>query len=291
MRSIVKRHIVTSFRHLLLIAAFGAAIAASNAFPHAGNHDDETQLLVFGVVPQQSSAKLIRDWSPVLKKVSEISGLKIRFATAPNIPEFEKRLAAGEYDVAYMNPYHFTVYNQSPGYKAFAHAKGKRIKGILVVNKSSDIKSVSDLQGKNLAFPAPAAFAATLLTQATLKNQGILFTPHYVGSHDSAYLAVADGLFDGGGGIVRTLGAAPPEAKSKLRVLFTTEGFTPHAIATHPSVSEDARIRLQNAFVTLSDSNEGEMALKALNIKAFEQAEDKDWDDVRALQISVLNVD
>ncbi|OEE58531.1 phosphate ABC transporter substrate-binding protein [Enterovibrio norvegicus FF-454] len=289
MRSISKhQHISATRWHIVLLSAVIVWIVMTTS-AHSAEQGNASNPLVFGVVPQQSSAKLIRDWSPVMKQVSELSGLKIRFATAPNIPEFEKRLAAGDYHIAYMNPYHFTVFNQSPGYQAIAHAKGKRIKGILVVGKDAKVTSLKDLDGKNVAFPAPAAFAATLLTQAALKNEGVTFKPHYVGSHDSAYLAVADGLFDAGGGIVRTLGATPDNTKKNLNVLFTTEGFTPHAIATHPSLPDETQQRLQAAFVTLAETPEGLEALKALNMKGFQSASDADWDDVRALNISVIN--
>ncbi|KKD58863.1 phosphate ABC transporter substrate-binding protein [Grimontia sp. AD028] len=288
MRSIGNRSFSKAILALGIALSSAFLIIATKAVAHAGAHDDESQPLVFGIVPQQSSAKLIRSWSPVMKEISELSGLKIRFATAPNIPEFEKRLAEGKYDIAYMNPYHFTVFNQSPGYKAIAHAKDKRIKGILVVRKTSGVTSLEDLDGKRLAFPAPAAFAATLLTQATLKNKGIVFEPHYVGSHDSSYLGVADGLFDAGGGIVRTLGGAPPNAKDNLKVLHTTNGFTPHAIASHPSLSDDQHRRLQEAFVTLGSTPDGRKALEKLNIKGFQSAVDNDWNDVRALNISVI---
>lgn len=291
MRSMANRFLY-GFR-LQTSTFFGCLLMLSAMYvhAHAGAHDESGQPLIFGIVPQQSSAKLIRDWSPVMKEISALSGLKIRFATAPNIPEFEKRLADGKYDIAYMNPYHFTVFNQAPGYRAVAHAKDKRIKGILVVRKSSPVQTLEDLAGKDLAFPAPAAFAATLLTQAALKNKGVSFNPKYVGSHDSAYLGVADGLYEAGGGIVRTLGAAPTDAKDNLRVLYTTEGFTPHAIATHPNVTEEERRKLQKALVTLSEMPEKQQVLKALNIKGFQSATDEDWDDVRALSITVIKPD
>ncbi|MDD1794627.1 phosphate/phosphite/phosphonate ABC transporter substrate-binding protein, partial [Enterovibrio sp. ZSDZ42] len=216
MRSNSNRHsasLISLSRRILSALLIWAAITVPT---YADDHQKNSDTIVFGIVPQQSSSKLIRTWSPVMAKVSELTGLKIRFATAPNIPEFEKRLAAGDYDLAYMNPYHFTVFNQSPGYKAIAHAKDKRIKGILVVSKSDGISTLEDLEGKEVAFPAPAAFAATLLTQAVLKNQGITFIPRYVGSHDSSYLAVSDGLFSAGGGIVRTLNATPDTTRKKL---------------------------------------------------------------------------
>ncbi|MGF1769738.1 phosphate/phosphite/phosphonate ABC transporter substrate-binding protein [Enterovibrio makurazakiensis] len=278
--------LISLSRRILSALLIWAAITVPT---YADDHQKNSNTIVFGIVPQQSSSKLIRTWSPVMAKVSELTGLKIRFATAPNIPEFEKRLAAGDYDLAYMNPYHFTVFNQSPGYKAIAHAKDKRIKGILVVSKSDGISTLEDLEGKEVAFPAPAAFAATLLTQAVLKNQEITFTPRYVGSHDSSYLAVSDGLFSAGGGIVRTLNATPDSIRKTLDVLLKTKGYTPHAVATHPSMSEDARLRLQKAFVMLSETQEGSQALKKLKIKGFQSAQDADWDDVRELNISVIS--
>ena len=50
----------------------------------------------FGVVPQQSATKLARTWVPFLRLLQEKTGIELRFATAPDIPTFEKRLAQGE---------------------------------------------------------------------------------------------------------------------------------------------------------------------------------------------------
>lgn len=80
----------------------------------------EPQVLTFGVVPQQAANKLAKKWGPLFKHLGEKSGYTIRFKTAPNIPEFERRLSRGEYDLAYMNPYHYTVFGDQPGYRAFA---------------------------------------------------------------------------------------------------------------------------------------------------------------------------
>ena len=83
--------------------------------------------------------------NPCLTDGGELAGVELKFATARDIPTFEKRLAAGEYDVAYMNPYHFTLVNQTPGYTAIAHAKDKKITGILVT-KADWKGDLQDLQ-------------------------------------------------------------------------------------------------------------------------------------------------
>jgi len=247
------------------------------------------QSLSFAIVPQQSATQLAKLWTPIIEELSEKSGLNIYFATAPDIPTFEKRLAEGKYDIAYMNPYHYVVYNKSIGYKALAKARDKQIKGIIVVPKSSQVMRLSDLQNSSLAFPAPAAFAATILTQAGLSARKIAFTPHYVSSHDSVYRSVAKGIFPAGGGIVRTFNKIAPEIRSQLRVLWTSKGYTPHAIAAHPRVKPHNARKLQQALVTMDQYPAGKQLLEKIRIKGFENAVNSDWNDIRALQLQQLS--
>lgn len=244
--------------------------------------------LTFGIVPQQAASKLATLWGPILKHLSEASGFDIVFQTAPDIPAFERRVLAGEYDIAYMNPYHFTVFNQRPGYRAMARQSEKRIKGIIVVRKDSPLTTLAGLDGSRLAFPAPAAFAASVLPRSELAQQGVHFEPMYVSSHDSVYRSVAKGLFPAGGGIQRTFDNVAPEVREQLRVLWTTKGYTPHAIAAHPAMDDETFARVQRALLGMNDSQEGLALLRAIKFKGLEKAADTDWDDVRALQIDLL---
>ncbi|MDC5848384.1 phosphate/phosphite/phosphonate ABC transporter substrate-binding protein [Vibrio europaeus] len=244
--------------------------------------------LTFGVVPQQSASRLAKQWGPLVDTLKEQTGYEITFSTAPNIPEFEKRLSEGQYDLAYMNPYHYTVFSQVSGYRAIAKAKDKRIKGIIVARRSNDYQSLEDLQGQTLAFPSPAAFAATVLTQSDLKTADVEFEPDYVSSHDSVYLSVAKGFYPAGGGVMRTFNTLPDVVKSQLVPIWTTKPYTPHAIAYHPRLTNDQANAIQAALVSLQNTSKGGQQLKSLNIKGFEEASDSDWDDVRALNIKIL---
>jgi phosphonate transport system substrate-binding protein len=247
------------------------------------------QQLTFGVVPQQSASKLAKLWGPIIEVLSQQSGLRIHFATAPDIPTFEKRLAAGNYDIAYMNPYHYTVFHQKVGYRALAKARDKHIKGIIVVAKHDHINSLADLNDSTLAFPAPAAFAASILTRAELSKNKVNFTPKYVSSHDSVYRAVAKGIYPAGGGIVRTFNNVAPEIRNQLKVLWTTRGYTPHAIAVHPRVkSADVR-KIRQALIEIGDQVTSKKLLNNIKIKSFEGAVDSDWNDVRALKLNQLS--
>ena len=257
--------------------------------PFAFAQSSEQKNYTMGIVPQQSATKLARLWTPILKYLGERSGLILRFKTAPNIPTFERRLAAGAYDFAYMNPYHYTVFHEAPGYFPFAHAADKRIRGILVVRKDSPIQDLGALAGKTLAFPAPAAFAASVLPRAHFRNQGIEIVPKYVNSHDSVYRSVAKGLYPAGGGVMRTFRNVNPSVSEQLRILWTSEGYTPHAIAAHPTVPGDAVDRLQRALLDMHQDGTGEALLESIKIKGFAAAQDQDWDDVRSLNIQLLD--
>ena len=239
-----------------------------------------------GIVPQQAPSKLLESWQPVLSILQQRTGERLVFRTAPDIPTFEQRLAAGEYDFAYMNPYHFTVFNRGDqGYQALVKAEDKLIQGILVVRKDSPLQTLAELEGATLAFPAPAAFAASVLPRAHLKAQGIDFEAQYVSSHDSVYKAVAKGLFPAGGGVVRTFEATDPAVREQLRVLWTTPGYTPHAIAVHPRVAPAVAEAVRQALVAMNEDEAGRAALEGLKVKGFEAARNADWDDVRALNI------
>ncbi len=242
--------------------------------------------LIFGVVPQQSAAKLAEQWQPLLDRWGELAGVELKFATARDIPTFEKRLAAGEYDVAYMNPYHFTLVNQTPGYTAIAHAKDKKITGILVT-KADWKGDLQDLQQQTIAFPAPRAFAASIINQSELTQKGIVFDTKYVGSHDSVYLGVAKGLYQAGGGVSRTFHSLNESVRNQLKILYKTAPYTPHAIAVSHSVVTETREALQNSIETLNRDAKAQGSFHLLNIKGFQHAEDKDWNDVVQLGISL----
>jgi phosphonate transport system substrate-binding protein len=247
------------------------------------------ETLTFGVVPQQSASRLAQLWSPISEYISDKTGENIRFATAPDIPTFEKRIAEGRYDIAYMNPYHFVVFNAKPGYHAIVHAREKTIRGIIVVRKDSTLSELTDLDGAQLAFPAPAAFAASILTRSKLSSLPIQFQPIYVSSHDSVYRAVAKGFFSAGGGVIRTYKNVDPSVREQLKILWTSDGFTPHAIATHPNMDHTLSNKIQRVFIAMDSDETGRKLLQAINLKGFEIAQDSNWDDVRSLKFDLLD--
>lgn len=238
------------------------------------------------MVPQQSALRTAEIWGPVASHLSEQLGVPVELSTAPSIPEFENRVLDAQYDIAYMNPYHFTVFGDQPGYQAVAHRSGPGISGVMIVRKDSPLMGIDELNGFKLAFPAPAAFAATLVNGAEITAEGVSYSPIYTKSHDSVYRSVQAGLVQAGGGIMRTFKALPEDVRADLRILHTTARYTPHAVAVSPSMDDDLKQAVQAAFLGLSAPE----ILEPLRVSGFVAADYADWDDVRALNLTVIQV-
>ncbi|WP_101048913.1 phosphate/phosphite/phosphonate ABC transporter substrate-binding protein [Macromonas nakdongensis] len=263
------------------VLGLGAAALGGACLPQAWAQAPE---LTVGIVPQQSASSLARVWIPLLQAVAIRSGVRLVFRTTPDIPSFEDALAKGAYDLAYMNPYHYTVFSRRPGYQAFAKEKGRRLTGIIVVAKDSPARSLKDLAGQRVAFPAPAAFAASMLTRAEFERQQVPVSVQYVSSHDSVYRGVARGLFAAGGGIQRTLESMEPEVTAQLRVLVQTPSYVPHAFAAHPRVAPALLERVRQAMLALANDAAGLELLKELSFKGIDPATDAEWNEIRRLK-------
>jgi len=263
--------------------AAAALLTAASLLP-AANQASAAPDLTFGIVPQQSASRLAQIWAPVFDHLSQLTGRTIRFGTAKDIPTFEACLAQGAYDLAYMNPYHYTTFNAVAGYRAFARQTEKRLRGLVVVRQDSDYQQLEDLSGMAIAFPSPAAFGASVIPRAEMRERQLGITPTYVKSHDSVYRAVAAGLFPAGGGVLRTFGNIPEDLRSELRVLYQTDGYTPHAFAAHPRIDADLVAEITQHMQALAADRPD--LLNAMGMAGVQSAADGDWDDIRSLNLT-----
>ena len=285
-RNVLRRSRLAAAAALVVAATSGLTVAGDKTRLAALDAEGPTgrQTLTFGVVPQQSASRLARTWGPLLARLSEDLGVTIKFVTTKDIPTFEACLAAGAYDFVYMNPVHYTIFSEAQGYTALARQANKRLRGLIVVRKDSAIETLDDLDGAHVAFPSPGAFGASVVPRAEMLGRGINFTPDYVKSHDSVYRAVVAGLVPAGGGVLRTFNAISPELRDQLRVIYQTQEYTPHAIASHREIPEELSIALQVALLEINTTAPDLVASVGMN--GFETATDEDWDDVRALELT-----
>ena len=225
-----------------------------------------TKVYTFDVVPQFPAAKIYTTWSPLLQRIGQDAGLCFELRVSASIPEFEQRFLKGESDFTFLNPCHAVLAYQKKKYQPLLADAQDLLTGILVVRSDSPIKNLNDLKGKNVSFPAPNSFAASLLIRAELAKQKIDINPVFVKTHSNVYRSVINKDALAGGGVNNTLDNEAPEVRQQLRVLYETPAYTPHPIATHPSVTSEVRERFLKAMVKLSQDEEGQKLLDGINL-------------------------
>ncbi|WP_424940761.1 phosphate/phosphite/phosphonate ABC transporter substrate-binding protein [Aliiroseovarius sp. S253] len=242
------------------------------------------QTYTFGIVPQFEARKLARIWEPIISEIEKRTGYDFEIVGSPRIPEFETSFMNGEFDFAYMNPYHAIIAAQTQGYQPLIRDGGRELFGILVVRDDSEYQSVEDLEGQTIAFPAPNALGASLLIRSDLTNQRkVGFSPMYVSTHGSAYLNVILNQAAAAGGVMGTFRSQPIEISEQLRVLYKTTRVPPHPIAAHPRVPEEVQRQVTQAFLDLWKTGYGRELLERVPIREVIETSLEDYTELQGM--------
>jgi phosphonate transport system substrate-binding protein len=229
-------------------------------------HPRPIQVLRIDIVPQLSPTVIYSQWAPLLERVGQNTGFCFDLFLATSIPDFEKSLWAGRPDLAFANPYHAVIARERQKYIPLIRDGKEKLSGILVVPRDSSIKNLKDLQGKQVAFPAPNAFAASLLIRAHLAQIGIRVEPQYLTTHANVYRSVALGELAAGGGVNSTLEREEANLRNRLRILYETPSYAAHPLLAHPRLSNQIREKLTQAFLDLSSTASGRALLDTVQI-------------------------
>jgi len=206
-----------------------------------------------GVVPQFQQRHILEKWTPFLNELGQQTQCSYSLIGSANIPEFEKQFKNGLFDLVYMNPYHFVVAAEKEGYMPVVRSGSKMLQGILVVRKDAGIDSITQLDGREVAFPSPNALGASLLMRTELSVlHGIQVIPKYVTTHNSVYLHVFKELTLAGGGIERSFNGEKPQISDELMVLYRTQKVNAHPIAIHPRIDPLLRDEIQKSIIRIS---------------------------------------
>lgn len=245
-----------------------------------------SQSFTLSVVPQFTSVDIGMRWAPLLKRLEAETGYGFQLRLQDRTPKFESDFLAGTPDLLFLNPYHMLMAAEAQGYIPLVR-DSEPLVGILVVDKSGPIRQLSDLNDKNLAFPAPNAFGASLYLRALLAEQeGMRFSNDFVGSHQNVYRHVIKGDAAAGGGIQATLDREPEALRQRLRVIYTTPGVPPHPLAAHPRVPKVARDKIRNALLKLGKEAAGKKLLDAVELGQITEADmTRDYLPLKKLKI------
>jgi len=255
------------FRFTMLVGLASIVLGGLTVSAHACIGDAKSgRIYSVNVVPQLPPAATFARWAPLLERVGQRAGLCFDLTVPASIASFETVLWGGRTDFAFANPYHEVVAKQRKGYEPLLIDSRVRLSGVLVTRNGSGVRDVRDLHDKEVAFPSPNAFAASLLIRAELAKQGVRIKPTYLKTHANVYRAVASGDVVAGGGVNNTLQREEEGLRQVLKVVYETSSYAPHPFVVHPRVSRKVREQVANAFLTLAQEASGRALLDAVQM-------------------------
>jgi len=237
---------------------------------------------------------------PMLKKyLEEKTGLTIKTIPSPDFISIIKAFSNKNADVAFINTLGYLMARDWT--KAEARLISiygdvyKDYQGEILVQVKSGINTLSDLNGKKLAFADPFSasgylYALKLLEENNVKPGKII----YAGGHIKAVEMVYKGEVDAAAtyhsrpsaeGIDKDarseLVKKYPDIFLKLKILALTDKIPNGPVAFRSDLPEDIKNKLTDALLAFSKTVEGRLVLSNLyNMTGLEPANDSDYDSV-----------
>ena len=271
-----------------------AALAVTLLAVLAGRGWSESQQLSFGVIIWRSPVLTAQFWNPILRYVSERSGVPLQLKVAQTGTMHSAMVRRGELDFLYSN-HNFIKENSAIGYRVFARTQGDAERGEIVVLENSPIQSLGDLEGQEMVFPHAAAFLGYHLPMDALLRKNIHVTPLFAGNQEGAMGQLKAGRVVAAGVNAEVMKAFAKREHVAYRVLWSSEKYLSLALSALPSVPADKVKAVREAFLQMASDPEGAKVLESsaavlqqASPLRFIAAKDAEFDNMRRFYQTAL---
>lgn len=263
-------HRIPARRQALALAfsAFLPAIASAQEKP-----------LVIGVLNQQSISKTAEKWNPILRYLSETTGLHFTLRMGPTVQDTNAMMGRGEFDLVFSNHNFRPEYDGV--YKVLARWSERPIYCVIAVLQSSPIKSLKDLQGKRVVFPSRNAFVGYAVPMSALKRAKISIEPSFAAHQEGALAQLKAGGVDAAAVNSRLLTRYAALNGLTYREIYTSEGYADLPISVHPRVPANQVQAIRQALTSMRDNPKAAEALAAGDFEGFVPATERTYENAR----------
>ena len=256
-------------------------------------------------VPTNNDGSMEAKAEPFEKFLSEQLGREVKVTLATDYSTIVQAMASGQVDLGIMPPAAYVQarslgaaeailtselgkYDPETGLPVEGETTGS-FKAEVLVKADSDIQSLEDLKGKNIATLSPTSASGYIYPIAEMKEKGMdikemtLTTVNDIPSMITSVLnGQQDAMFSFQGTRV-VFGKAFPDndLMKDLRVIYLSEGDIPNdAIAVQPSMDAELRQQIMNAFKAMTESDEGKEIMSLWGHIGYTEAKEEAYDTV-----------
>ncbi|MGH8492754.1 MAG: phosphate/phosphite/phosphonate ABC transporter substrate-binding protein [Moraxellaceae bacterium] len=204
------------------------------------------------VIPVVPPSETKRRWQPLLDQLARDTGLHFRFRFYEDPKSFENGLIHDEADFAVMSP--LQAWRLRNLYRPQLRGNLALI-GIVVVQKDSRIRQLSDLQGRALTLQEGDNHSANLLVLQSLKEQKITPQLRLVKTESNALRSVVLGKTDAAIVNNYALKFIPSGINAQLRIIYQTADLPPPPIAASLRLPAEDLQKVKTAMLRMQETH------------------------------------
>lgn len=262
------------------------AIAAAGATVHSPSIAAEKPY-TFYALHQRTVSLTAAYWNPILSYVSRKSGVPLDLRLKRTAQEGDASAEAGDFDFIYTNHF-FTPARDRLGYKVIARPAGPGLRSQIVVPVDSPIRSLRDLEGKEVAFVTPDAFAGYWLPMDALLRANVNVKVSFTGNQEASAAQLRVKKVDAAAVNAAVMARYGRRESFGYRALWTSDVYGDLCIMANPRVPAGEVAKLKASFVGMAHDPEGRSILqngadllKMTGELGFVSAEDREYDNYR----------
>ncbi len=276
-----------------------SASAPTTAYAACENPDS----LTFAMIPTEESVAELELYSPVTKRMADLTGKKIEFFMPTSYASVVEGLLSKFVDVAVLGPYTYVIANdKDPNIEVFAtYAKkpghlqeeGPGYRGVLISKKGSGFTSIDSLRGSTLGLTDPGSTSGNLMPRVSFSKvigedlDDFFGKIAYTGSHELSAVAVIKGNVDAAFVASHRFDNVVNKGEASLddiNVLWSSNPIPQDPFVYRNTLCDDVKAKIRETFLGLKDAPEAQNFLQNVKSNTFVSMTSKDYNIIRDLK-------
>lgn len=220
----------------------------------------------FSPVNQWDINKTAAYWNPIIRYVSDKSGVKLELKIGRTSADTTAYVLAREVEFVFSN-HLFSPEREKMGWSVFGRRWTPPLKGQIAVPADSPITKLEELKGQEVVFAGPEAFIGYKVPYAHLLSKGIDIKVVFAGNQNAAFAQLFAGKAKAVGSNSALIDGLTARDNKRFRVLWTSEGYHDLALMASSKVPEKDVKAVASAFINMHRDPVG----KAILLKASEE--------------------
>ncbi len=252
---------------------------------------DALRVAVAAVLAPQGT---VVSYTPLLNYLGEHLGRPVALVQRQTYAEVNDLIKVGEIELAFICTGAYVQGKEELDAELLAapQVNGQTVYySYIIVPADSTAQSLTDLRNQTFAFTDPLSnsgrmAAAHMLWQQDETPESFFAETIFTYSHDNSIQAVADALVDGAAVdslVYEYFVEREPDVAAKTRIVGQSVPYGIPPVVVPAGLDQNLKSQLQEAFVSMHQTEQGKIILDSLHIDRFVAVDDSAYDSVRQM--------